>query len=521
MKKKKLASIEIELQKQREKQACVREESIIPLSSDPKPTVREHIPGFFFDEQKQRYFRATGANEIKDSNHKSNKMKNIHGYIMYIPQLSIINITSSLHNREIYGPLKSRKNLNSLNFANFVWKEISIQIMQPSKVSRLCFHPEFGIAYSGTDCINIRSYDYVSRFISISSISNLKVIQWCPITSRAIITGILECSKNSVLQMFCYSHDAWQSVSPPATVSKSFIDPHSSLLNFCYSGDGSFLILCTEAGVAKIDVHSFTPCGSRRMESSVMAAAPTFLGAYSSDTFVLGLRNGSISILDTRAGLTSKSASMDIGKLSLCCDHLIALRDGWSIVAQDVTGAIKVYDVRRRSCCKHSRGSAGEILSIRDSIDGALLRNRKFWISPDESSVYASTELPPYLAKQVYHKHLDERRGNGMEVGVGRWSLQHSYRLLEYKTVPRTTPGSPETHRVDNWASLVCNCNMDSWCSTQSAPYDLYFNDEVEANRSQNIRRWTGLFGVYVGVSGERALFGASKICAVDEVAVL
>ena len=94
----------------------------------------------------------------------------------------------------------------------------------------------------------------------------------------------------------------------------------------------------------------------------------------------VGFRNGGLVSLDTR----SKSVTVDIGKLPYCIDHIESLHDDITLVAQDITGKISLYDCRMPSRLKNE-----EYMCVTNGFSKDVRKNRRFWLSPDERIVIA------------------------------------------------------------------------------------------------------------------------------------
>lgn len=99
----------------------------------------------------------------------------------------------------------------------------------------------------------------------------------------------------------------------------------------------------------------------------------------------VGYRNGDISILDTR----QRTKSSTIGRLPYCVDYLDCLRDELTLVAQDITGQVSLYDCRMPSINKNT-----EYQRVVSGVSTKVRKTRRFWISPDEGFIVVPANEP-------------------------------------------------------------------------------------------------------------------------------
>ena len=89
----------------------------------------------------------------------------------------------------------------------------------------------------------------------------------------------------------------------------------------------------------------------------------------------VGFRNGDVSVLDTR----ERARSSKVGQLPYCVDYLDCLRDEITLVVQDITGQVSLYDCRMPSNDRNT-----EYMRVVTGISTNVRKTRRFWISPDE-----------------------------------------------------------------------------------------------------------------------------------------
>lgn len=95
---------------------------------------------------------------------------------------------------------------------------------------------------------------------------------------------------------------------------------------------------------------------------------------------IVGFRNGDVSVLDTR----ERAKGSTIGRLPYCVDYLDCLRDERTLVAQDITGHVSLYD-----CRMPSTGKDTEYMRLVTGNSANVRKTRRFWISHDEGFLVA------------------------------------------------------------------------------------------------------------------------------------
>lgn len=148
--------------------------------------------------------------------------------------------------------------------------------------------------------------------------------------------------------------------------------PHNASMNINLSDRG--LPMCTM-------ILSTQSSDDRNIRSQAVAICNSIL---SDSMKFVGYRNGDIAILDLR----SRPKSMVIGTLPYCVDHIECMRDEVTLIGQDITGQISLYD-----CRVAGRSNNIEAMRIVSGSLNEIRKVRRFWLSPDENFIVAPRKL--------------------------------------------------------------------------------------------------------------------------------
>ena len=123
----------------------------------------------------------------------------------------------------------------------------------------------------------------------------------------------------------------------------------------------------------------------------------------------VGFRNGELKTIDIRC----PTANMKIGQLPYCIDHIDCLRDETTLVAQDITGQVSLYDCRMpmgRKFTEYLRVVEGKCAEVR--------KTRRFWIDPGEGFI-----VIPANSSSVDLKNNSGKQGQAF---LAAYTLKHS-----------------------------------------------------------------------------------------------
>ena len=177
-------------------------------------------------------------------------------------------------------------------------------------------------------------------------------------------------------------------------------------------------------------------CSSKTPLSAICygPSSSSSLCALSMNQVFCGLRNGFVYNVDVRSRVNNMiSSSSLIGKMSSCLDHIHLLDDEHTLIAQDMTGDMKIFDVRKcgdkYNFCGKFRLSDGETFP---DYSKTKLRSRKFWVSPHDE--WLISQMP------------ENKSMNGDSTSnVGIWSLRN-FQLENTVNIPLTpSPSEPNS----------------------------------------------------------------------------
>ena len=210
-----------------------------------------------------------------------------------------------------------------------------------------------------------------------------------------------------------------------------------------WDDSGAYLYQVSERGIFRADLVGAALAfrgvhWTRATVASALCNAPSAVSAL----LVVGYRNGKVAAVDVRAN--PQHPGVELGQLPfkvpfvcahwtvfVACsnlhplpssnyrchfqvDHVAALSDGHTLVAQDITGTLALFDWRmslanarrthHRTGGNGGGGFGGEFVRVADGRSNDVRAVRNFWVSPDETFVVAP------------HRH-------GRTEGVAVWDL--------------------------------------------------------------------------------------------------
>ena len=199
-------------------------------------------------------------------------------------------------------------------------------------------------------------------------------------------------------------------------------------------GPSGNLLLCCDWGLLTLNPDfSYKILERFPSPATVTAAAAQ---SPSSDVVAICCRNGAVRVIDTR----SHNSTLDLGSMSVCCDHVHCLGDGTGVLVQDGVSTVKLFDVRR---------PGRELLVVKQAESGCglALRHRRFWVS----------EWGGFLVSQT-------GTGDGCGEGLGFWSIKTPNTCFRYSRFPEVFGADDAPGRDRIWAKLAGNgpCDGDS-----------------------------------------------------------
>jgi hypothetical protein len=148
----------------------------------------------------------------------------------------------------------------------------------------------------------------------------------------------------------------------------------------------------------------------------------------------VGFRNGDVSVLDTR----ERTKSSTVGRLPYCVDYLDCLRDEITLVVQDITGHVSLYDCRMPSSDKNT-----EYMRVVTGNSTNVRKTRRFWVSPDEGFLVVPA---------------NESRFNGvvsLRNDIGSGLAAYNLRFSDLTAHDHVSSSTPHHHHRDKWISFL------------------------------------------------------------------
>ena len=444
--------LESHLIEQRKRHESMLNDDLSPTKTAALPS-KKNIKGFMYDKDTDRYYPVSGIGSLKSSiAHSSN-----FNQVAPLRHTAIVdnNISSVSSN---YINLLSRREVGSIRTTrlSLISKVLTSSIIlkvQYSEISSspntdsysdtdISYHPVFGVARTSPHSIStshrFRKCDTSIDLISFTRLGASSNPHWrpSPATSyneKAILAALVH-SPTFVQTVLLRENDE----SSLNSNSRNVPDRRPSWIVSKVGGFGSKdqgsvrkiewhsnckdLFLLCETGIWMSNIErNFAPhdmsinadnsdtkmpkstmvlstqnADDRNYRSQAVAICNSTLG--DSMKFV-GYRNGELASLDLR----TCSKCVAIGSLPYCIDHVECMSDDVTLIAQDITGQISLYD-----CRVAGRSNNIEAMRVTSGTVNEIRKVRRFWLSPDENFIVAPKKLETTLCKHPNIKSCNQ-----------------------------------------------------------------------------------------------------------------
>ena len=162
------------------------------------------------------------------------------------------------------------------------------------------------------------------------------------------------------------------------------------------NGSSSHVSSLTNSIVTKPNEHRILSTKDDSHQGKVTMTVTGLCHSFENENILyVGFRNGSISVLDLRqyeCGIRKErncSNLGSIGNLDYRIDHMACLQNGVSLVAQDITGRVSIFDKRMN---KH------EYLRVVHGNENDVRKVRRFWLYPCEQFIITPAPVTQYPA---------------------------------------------------------------------------------------------------------------------------
>jgi hypothetical protein len=418
-------SFEKALEEQRKKHKKLSEEhdeSGNAQNSVPKAVIK----GFIYDSSTDRYYKKNDASSSSNQLILDVKARTRNEPKEKLESQSNTNAISYLH-------LLSRREIKTGSLSQLHSKvlcsSLTLQPLHNEVSNRLCmddqsdtdisYHPVFGLARTSSRCICIyeESGAKIGDSINLNTFTRLggsSDPQWRPSSSHNF-------NDKPALAILVYSPTFVQPVLLRRSNERAVGERSSWVVNkiggvgckdqgsvrkINWDSKGENLFLLCETGVWMSNIERNANVSSSSINRNIADTSfdrSTMIvsshDAYdrnkctqaiaicnsktNESTVYVGFRNGELISQDLRS--PSTTANSKIGSLSYCTDHIECLHDGITLIAQDITGQISLYDSRM------SGARSSEFLKLVNGSKEEVRKTRRFWLSPDESFIIAPT----------------------------------------------------------------------------------------------------------------------------------
>ena len=445
--KRKSIDIEASLLAQRQQHQNRREDA------PQTPIAAKALPGYAYDSAADRYYRVPTSRSMKVVNnglkcppsHVEETRTNFHSIIDLLDR----RLMSSTRSR-CFG----RSTIQSEFIAgSLLLKPVCFDCSDSSGPDNfndtdLDYHPTFGVARTSAQSITV--YENKNRHyksINLSTFTRLRGSSqphWRPSTSNssaekptiAVLVHSDTFVQTMLLQQQSESTDySGRQAGPyPSTwkackVGGLSSSDQGSVSKIEWSSSGDELFQLCETGIWMTNVErNFFPVRSGAVrglhemsysKSSMVLSTRDTNGncnavamcnsIHQESVKYIGFRNGELKTIDIRC----PTPSVKIGQLPYCIDHIDCLRDGTTLVAQDITGQVSLYDCRMPVSRKFS-----EYMRVVEGKCAEVRKTRRFWIDPQEGFI-----VVPANSSSVDSKNIFKRPGCAT---LAAYTLRHS-----------------------------------------------------------------------------------------------
>lgn len=482
----KALEIELALKAQREKETSTEIE-------DPCPKQHLFISGYVYDRLTQRYYKRSKGCEVKlNSRFDTVKLDNTS------TQLSISDSSANL------GHSRPTKNILCSLFKYHT---------APDRFSRVLFdqffatklkinHYNLGYSLHSKSSFVANSQYVVSsnndRFFSISCLESIhgpkfypSITYQVPNLDTHLQIADLALSPNNLLAILLSDNSRLKGSGRlmlfDMSNHKFHVCPKLNSKKVMHSIEyydniniSKCIYICENDGISKYSISSEKYSNILRLENRESNPVKTYNFKNNSDLTVVGFRNGVIQLLDERISNVNNIHSNIAGKMSYCVNHIAGICNETKLVAEDITGNIVIFDIRK----------SGLFKQIKFSQNQNLVRNRKFWISNDDRLLVSSLDNQSF-------------KSNCTDAELGIWSLTNNLTYSSSRSL-NDDKNLISTHKCNVNAKVDSthnedNCNFTNNISMNQPWIRLAGNSQYNTNFNiENPRSWYGLAGFIV-----------------------
>lgn len=403
----KSVSIETQLRIQREK-AILQSNQVSASDNDCKvPTPPTVVKGFVYDKEKQRYFKSSDGNK---------SVNVVPGWLPKAFNKCNLSPPARVSDFSVVGTLRRQQLIGkSMNYSVVLARSIQLMATDTfpnTSVKSVDYHPTHGkLLTTESHLLFVRQEGRISHqglYFQHSSSSlgdSFISAKWAPI-SDALVGAVACDSLRGVCKVVVLrpitdldigiqsEGEEWAHVVRRMESTTVFELAKSIMgMHWAHSHTGGLeLIVCSEDALYRVSWPSHAVSVATSVPSPAVCWSSQLDAFPSSCCGVVGLRNGSILMTDSRM-----QSSSCVSRMPHCIDHMYSLRRRPQVLAQDVVGTLSIFDLRKTS------SPAVSIVKQHKSAASVLIKGSLFWVSSDEEMVLTSGGLDQSQNQRGFH----------------------------------------------------------------------------------------------------------------------
>ena len=486
---------------------CEKESKSIRLGeheSSEKTLSINSMPGFHYDKATDRFYKVadptphySASKELSRQSVSATVTNDAFAYDKF-------SIVTTLFSRQCGRSTEFRRVLQDISVS-----QLKLTSIPCDNIRDISFHKTFGVICSTASSIIMPTQSGANLAMNmksqgiLSAHQELEVVSWHPSTDFCLLGLSTSVGRRAEIFVMRSSdtHSREGAVNALQTPSVSRVPfEKTKIWSMCWNYCDESLIIGSESNLTWLHLSS----NSGRNQKSVIYSSNSPImtihhGTRSVGTglIFIGHRNGAIKMIDPR--IRQLGAAVEpFSCLPFCVDHLRPLQDGVSVVAQDITGQISVFDARKPSM---------EYLRV---IDGTkIVCSRRFWLSADEKSVVASHPSVSATGLGVFSLRATSA-GTLTKVAPYPWlvcATTEASSGLERTALDRAQYPIPNETKSSSSSSMYRQKLPSP--SVKLAP-NCYEGQLCDHNRT-DCNPWDGLFGIVNNLTGQECTHAAIR----------
>lgn len=432
-------ALRLQREKQREmtQQQHTQDQEHISTSNPPVFNARPQLHGLAYDDKTQRYYKISSA--------VSPSVGSILQRLTATPPAPVFTstvtpFTSLLHRRLL---LPSASSSTQLSYSHLrLHRQSSLFSPFSGHFTMGHFHPSFGLAVANANLTRIEAF---SGNIMNTLVKTLGV-RWCEVSDVPLL-AIITAPRHQPQALCTLSVLNAASATTASSLLSHDLCRYDAV---CWTSDLSNVVVGSSQGLLLLDSSALSQL------SIIRDDAITAITNHS-NSIIAGLRKGLVKCYDIRT--SSMRNGRVVAKMPFCVENIHVFKNGVSVMAQDVTGCVRVYDIRY---CRR------EVLRIADGDESKVYRGG-WYVSCDERIVLTTAAEEVCGSSNIVVHHIDS--------GTSRYlsSPADAPLNMRYRILPSCHQLTSQPLRgIDVWGNAVFSVYYGAYAYSVSDPTILF-----------------------------------------------